>query len=328
MLSYLWESKNIRSQLGSSLFCTLFALSLFLTNTNCNSSVDDKEVGDENEIFFDDFESDSLDSQKWKIALRNWGGKDSSGNDYNGGVHPDNVSLSRGNLILAVHGDEYEGNPLGINKDGSTRDNGKRVGAAIATKDYFASGRYEIRMKVAPVPGVCSAPWTFHYRELYPGDEGYIPNSQGYMVLNHEIDMEMPGRPSSAIEDISFSWALLNTWVGERGNEYTALHTELSMPQDDGDFHVYRFDWHTGDSNEEPRVEFFVDEVKVATSTTHIPSAAGRLWLGAWFPRNWAGVPAFNRSEMVVDWIRITPFREKGDENVPETYPNHGWDDE
>src|SRR5690606_13413906 len=106
-----------------------------------------------------------------------------------------------------AHGDLYEGPVMGINKDGSIRTDGKRVGAAIATAYYFGSGRYEVRMKVPPELGVCTAIWTFHYQEFYPGDPQYREKPVGgkdYYAINHEIDMEFPGRPGPAHENYGF----------------------------------------------------------------------------------------------------------------------------
>ena len=39
----------------------------------------------------------------------------------------------------------------------------RHVGGGVVTRDYFASGRYEARMKVAPGLGACSTMWTFWY---------------------------------------------------------------------------------------------------------------------------------------------------------------------
>lgn len=49
-------------------------------------------------------------------------------------------------------------------------------------------------------------------------------------------------------------------------------------------WHTYRFDWHTGDANEQARVDFYVDGQLLYTSYEHIPTHASRLWLGIWFP--------------------------------------------
>ena len=60
--------------------------------------------------------------------------------------------------------------------------------------------------------------------------------------------------------------------------------------------------------------EMMCDGVLVATNRDHVPNIASRLWIAAWFPRDWAGTPQFDESEVVVDWVRITPFNEDGDE--------------
>jgi beta-glucanase (GH16 family) len=279
--------------------------------------------------FYEDF-SGPLDPDVWKIAKRNWGGQ-VGGVDYNGGVIPELVSVADGHLVLAAHGNLYEGEPYGINKDLSTRDDGMRVGSAIATEQYFGSGRYEARMKIAPELGVASAFWTFFYQELYPGDEGYTGRGR-YMVVNHEIDIEAPGRAGpSDYDTIAFDQFLATSWVGERGNQYTTTYVDLPTDMADGEFHVWRFDWHTGGTamggtvEETPRVEWYVDGELWATNTTDVPFYAGRVFLGAWFPNTWAGTPDFEVTQFEVDWVSFTAFHEAGDQTAEETYPDSGW---
>ena len=60
-------------------------------------------------------------------------------------------------------------------------------------------------------------------------------------------------------------------------------------------------------------------------STEHVPTRAGRLWVGAWFPENWAGDPDFATSEVVIDYVKVTPLHETGDAFVNESYPDDGW---
>ena len=91
----------------------------------------------ETTMLYDDFSGSGLDPSIWKIAKRQWGGFDA-----NGGVIPENVEILNGKLILRANGDLYDGPLAGINKDLSKRSNGKRTGAAVATNNYFASGRY------------------------------------------------------------------------------------------------------------------------------------------------------------------------------------------
>ncbi|MBQ7264895.1 MAG: family 16 glycosylhydrolase [Firmicutes bacterium] len=272
---------------------------------------------DETEIFYDDFSGLSLDYSKWLTAEKNWGGtvvENGKSVDYNGGVIAENVHLQDGKLILTGCGNLYEGAKRGINRNGQYRDDGKRCGAAIATKEYFASGSYEIYAKISPEFGCCSAMWTFEYEEDYTGDE--------LKVTNHEIDIEFPGRDEN--NEPSLSHCLCTTWVGEGEDEHKTGYPYCG-DQADGKFHTYRFDWHTGDEGEEPRVEYYFDNALVYTSYEYIPTNAGRLWLGLWFPRYWAGTPDFDKTYFEIDYVKITPFREKGDKPQNESYPDSGW---
>ena len=260
-----------------------------------------------------------LDAGKWLVAKKQWGGV-----GKNGGVVPENVHFpGDGTVVLRANGDLYTGPVRGVEKKDNTwvdLQHGRRTGAAIATKEYFASGVYEVRMKVAPVKGVCSAVWTFYYEEVYPPGEPV-------QVVNHEIDIELPGRPGEALTNISHTALLGNTWVGEKVSEHNVGYTTDLPAQDDGEYHVYKFVWHTGDVSKQQnkRVDFYVDGNKVSSSTDHVPTRAGRFWVGARFPNNWARDPNFDTADMVVDYVKVTPLNEAGDERVPETYPGMGW---
>lgn len=281
------------------------------------SSVSVTYAADSSAGFYDDFSGFDLDSSKWLTAEKNWGGTVNENGekvDYNGGVIAENVHLQDGKLIFTGCGNLYEGAKRGINRNGTYRANGKRCGGAIATKEYFASGSYEIRAKIAPELGCCSAMWTFEYEEDYSGDD--------VKITNHEIDIEFPGRDEN--DELSLAHCLCTTWTGEGDDEHKTGSPYCS-DQADGNFHTYRFDWHTGDENEIPRVEYYFDNKLVYTSYEYIPTNAGRLWLGLWFPRYWAGEPDFDRTTFEIDYIRITPFHEKGDKEQNESYPDSGW---
>ena len=272
--------------------------------------------------YFEGFDDDHLSSEDWLIAKKQWGGS-----GVNGGVVPRNVALAGGNLILEAHGDEYDGPVTGGNRHGVPRAHGKRVGAAVATKVYYGSGRYEVRAKIAPNTGVCSAFFSLHYQEGVAGQEDGEDGSAS-TVSNHEINIELPGRPSrEAIDRISFEHGLFNTWRGVNADEYTDSFVPLDKRLDDGKYHVFRYDWHTGGSEEAgpARVEFYIDGKLTHTSYENIPTHAGRFWVGLWFPDKWAGQPRFDTSRMYIDWVRITPFNEPNDRFVPESYPDDGW---
>ena len=255
--------------------------------------------------FYDDFSSGTVDSNKWYAALKNF---DSWHAYYSGGVVPGNLYVRNGVLQCEAHGDLYRGTVVGFDESG--RERVTRVGACAVTRGFFASGRYEVRARVAPVLGVCSAMWT------------YACGTN----KNQEIDFQMPGRPASANENIGFGHALCNTARGEKNYECQKNFAALPESQDDGQFHIYRFDWHTGGAdhgtNIVPRVEFYVDGVLVQSNASHVPTRAARFWVGAWFPKDWAGTPGFDTRIFEVDWVSITPFHEANDEE-PEEGADH-----
>ena len=363
------------------------------------------------DVFFDDFTGTALNSSAWLYAEKAWG---AGGN--NGGVVHDNVSVTDGVLRLEGHGDNYTGPVPGVDKYGARVARVTRVGAAIATTNYFASGRYEVRLQLPQHLGAVAALWPFHYEEAYfnsplysvlaalggvaktnflnlglspaqvdslwndmatnkaargpyitpvttntatvteffrahvwdvtkldlVNDYGQLNNifvllydglplevegsaNDGYyLVRNQEIDIETPTALAPTPDVISFQNARLNTWVGETGGNYTANYDDLGAVMNDGLFHTYRFDWHTGHSNQVKRVVFYVDNVPKQTNYTSVPTIAGRFWVGLWYS-SWAGTPAYDVDALLVDWVRITPFHESGDAFVPETYPNDGW---
>jgi len=354
--------------------------------------------------FFDDFNGTNLDATRWIIMEKAWGIK-------NGGVVHDNVIVSNGILHLIGHGDLYTGKIHGVNKKGQRIEGTTRVGAAIYTTNYYASGKYEVRMKLPSQLGACSAIWTFHYEEAYPGDPLYAklakvggltvsnllwigltpteadnlikdisgknevrlpylyPPVNGiyhtteyfrtkvpdinrldlkqdfgkkleiytvlknaaslepigskengyYIVRNQEIDIETPSGLKGNLSDISYSHDRFNTWVGQSTGEFTDNFDDLGHAMNDGRFHVYRFDWHTGNQTiSSKRVEFYIDGKCYQTNYTHIPTIGGRFTVGLWFP-TWTGSPNFDTQSLDIDWVRITPFNENGDQEMKET---------
>lgn len=278
------------------------------------------------DALYDDFSGDSLDSSKWVVAEKSWGGN-------NGGVVPQNVSVSGGTLKLEGHGNLYKGD---VPSYANLTKGGVRTGAAIASREYYSSGSYEVRAKVAPVLGACSAIWTFEYEEYYPGDPEYIASGATgqYSTVNHEIDIEMP-TANGTHRTPSFEAARFNTYTAE--NRHNSNFHDLPYAQDDGKFHTYRFDWHTGDSKEQKRVDFYVDGQYLYTSTKQVPTNASRFWIGLWFPTSqdadkdglcetgWTGKADFDTAAFEIDSVKITPYREAGDTNGKESFPYDGW---
>ncbi|HMA99454.1 MAG TPA: glycoside hydrolase family 16 protein [Spirochaetota bacterium] len=304
-----------------------FFLGACHTYTGPGSGSDDKEVyqgtddDDDPDIgnttaytFYDKFNGTSLNSTLWRKGNRQWGGA-------NGGVVPENVSVSNGVLVIAGYGDQYTGTVSGHGRD-------TRIGGVIVSQDRLGSGSYEVKMKVLPRLGACSTIWTFYYEEHYSGSteyNNYINNGWqdqgGYITVNHEIDIELPGRPYDSSPDISFSHALFNNWLSEVGL-YSSVPWKIG-PQADGKWHIYRFDWHTGGNNTEKSVAYYIDGELELVTGANVPTYKGEFWIGVWFPAQgyaqtdyvgWAGNPDFDTDYMYVDWVRYTAFNDAGDE--------------
>lgn len=265
-------------------------------------------------VFFDDFSSGSLDSDQWLVSEKAWGGD-------NGGVSPLNVQLVRDMdgdeeiiaLRLGANGDLY---------DGSIEHNGRktRVGAAIATRDYYASGRYEVRARVAPEQGVCTAFWPFHYIDYQPAQDEYWhePNPRRNTEIDWEFPTDLRGNETEAAEygidpeAFSFSNARTNSWGGQFGGEGGEHKGRKVLVDDNGDvidlaidaldgkYHTFTFEWRSGaDTGNETidrlegqvgSVKWYIDGVlideldDVTFGQGNVPFRGARFWLGTWFP--------------------------------------------
>ena len=276
-------------------------------------------------------------------AHKAWGGT-------NGGVVQDNVIFDpeAGHLEMRACGDLYTGPVKGVNRIGEPSGFNTRIGACVATRDYFGPGSYRLVAKGVQVPGVCNAFWTFHYEEGYPGaalfdecinDGIHISGDEVagfYTVRNHEIDIEWPTALKTDMdqEAVQFTACRFNTWLGELRNwdvknnddpvsspnwapyndpdywsEYTDTFTYHGVDLADDQFHEFRIDWHVGPNK---RVEFYIDGVLKQTITTHVPDIPGRFWAGVWFPSaatHWAGRGAnFAEQSMFIKTFEIHPF--------------------
>ena len=242
-----------------------------------DNSVESTQTGTAVEVaadgsFFDDF-NNGIDENVWGIAQKTWGG------DNHGVIRANVAYTADGILVLTANGDLYEGplNPSPEDKDGV------RTGACLVTQQNLGPGSYEVRMKVAPQMGACTAMWTF----FWSSEE-----------VNHEIDIEIPASTKN------FKNSQFVTRTGEE--VYTDRQTVPNFFHNDGQWHTYRFDWHTSPE----KVDFYVDDKLEMTIEDTIPTIAGNFWLGVWFPKRWCGVPTFDTSYMLVDWVKYTAYDE------------------
>ena len=245
-------------------------------------------------VFFDDFDGSRLDTTKWRAGLHHWGRS-------NNGVVPDNVRLAKiedeGKQITVLdteaHGDLYKGPVKGVRRlpgepgKYERTQEGTRVGGLVISQQKYGAGRYEVRMKNLPLSGGCSCIWN------------YLETKSDYT----EIDIEMPANGKAETPNWA-NWAGLNTYYPgpQHINEKVF---DLGAPQNDGKFHVYRWDWYT---NGEARVEFYLDGRLLFTSTKNIPKSPAELWVGNW-PAFWSGNFKYDTQHLYVDWVKITELR-------------------
>lgn len=225
-------------------------------------------------VFYDNF-SKGLQKDNWYISRQAWGGA----ND--GGCIPENVNYTAdGQLVITANGNYYSGNIVGMNSNG-----GKRTGGAIISKDIFGPGTFEVRMKMMPRVGACGAIWTFYYEN---------DNT------NHEIDFETPG---SYQGEYSMENTLFTSWTGVGGSQHNTTYKKTPTPSNDGKWHTYRFVWSTNPK----KVDWYIDDVLMHSTTANVPTYHARFWIGCWFPAAWCGVPNFETDYALIDWVKVTP---------------------
>ena len=279
------------------IICTvLFVLSLVICSCEVNEEALPLEPGndinlidgvelDYEHAFFDDF-SGGVKYENWHIAKQAWGGS-------NGGVIPENVSYTDdGILRFKGNGGYYlEGEVNGV---GDIKD-GRYTGSALISKFLTGPGRYEIKMKVLPRMGACTAFWTYAYE---------FENE-----LNHEIDIELPGGNRSGVPTFA---NLLNTnyhketqSISQDTKVKDILGNEVYL--NDGEWHVFGFDWYTDPA----KIIYYLDGKVCATTDLFVPYLQSRLWVGVWFPvsSGFVGSAEFESDYMEVDYISYIPFK-------------------
>ena len=193
----------------------------------------------------EDWASGEIDPLRWYALRKQWG----AGNH---GVVPENVSVVKeGDLFVLqceAHGDDYDGPVTGQwNKK-------TRVGGVLVSKQQFASGRFEVRMKIGtpemPAPAGCvPAIWTYGYR-LVKVDESladdficdqplYHPFLQEWGKGNcfywSEIDFPEYGKAGQ------FTTPMFNTFLNKQHDSLTYDVRGAA----DGLWHTYTTDWRT-----------------------------------------------------------------------------------
>ncbi len=212
-----------------------------------------------NPYIYDNFSDNSL-NKFWDHYEKKFTNKHENGN----GVVKENVKFEEVNvsnicdkekikkcLVLEAHGDLYEEDkPKGLKVKQGTKNKyeytntSKRVGSCIRTKKLLGPGTYEARIKITNNK-VMSALWTFQYEEFDMDDHRHVIDKRfnkkndinGNTILNHEIDIEYPGKNEKMIKFNNF----VSTEHPDLYNEHEMEYKNLV----DNDWHIMRFVWET-----------------------------------------------------------------------------------
>jgi hypothetical protein len=240
-------------------------------------------IGGASEGFYDNFDGTALDPSRWLVADGPvvFGGRSSAGS-----FAPGNVAVEGGALVLRVRGDRYTGPVRGRDGSGALRTDGRRSAAAVATRDLFASGTYQVQGRLSgPLP-VELALWRVRDDDSEGALSESTPGALDGGVSYTRVHME--SRSADALEATDFA---------------------LDAGLDDGASHILRFDWYTTTQN---AARFWVDDKARWTASSALPSRrAARLWIVAWLPSD---APAdFDTAEIRIENAFITPFGNDGD---------------
>jgi hypothetical protein len=205
-------------------------------------------------VFQENWSADHVDLSKWYRLRKKWG-------QGNNGVAPDNVAIGRDTvkgreqnvLVCQAHGDEYQGAITGSGGEKT------RVGGVIVTKQFFASGRCEVVMKVgapdgenAPAQprGAVPAIWIYAYRLAGIAAEKQTAFNVDAPLYNPNL--KVSGSPATEYwSEIDFPE------LGKNGNfEHGGYNvfcqnryewkTFAVPPVADGQYHTYNMEWRTG----------------------------------------------------------------------------------
>lgn len=209
-------------------------------------------------VLDEDWSSGRIDPVRWYMPRRQW---EDGGNN---GVTPENVGVGqdvingrqRNVLICQAHGDQYNGPVLGRS--------GKkvRVGGMVVSKAFFASGRFEVVMKIGSAEphdggpadprrpiGAVPAVWTYAYRyvsvprkqmdEFLPGTPLYNPLMKRYGIGANEYwsELDFPefGRAGN------FAVGLYNAFC-QNWHDSKAFDVSAAV---DGQYHTLTTEWRT-----------------------------------------------------------------------------------
>jgi len=207
--------------------------------------------------FEEDWGSGKIDAKRWYVPRKKWG-------QGNNGVSPENVRIERDVvagkekqvLVCQANGDLYDGPVVGY--DGQRT----RVGGIVVTQGFFASGRYEVVMKIGGTEkreggpedpmrpkGAVPAVWTYGYRYVSVPKDGmdafhrteplYNPYMKAYGdgVNEYWTELDFPEFGKGG----DFDKALYNTFLQNKHQPKTFDVKSMI----DGKYHTLTTEWRT-----------------------------------------------------------------------------------
>jgi hypothetical protein len=248
---------------------------------------------------------------------------------------------------MMAYGDQKTSGYGAILSNG-TRDYNRhdRIGSVIVTKKYLIPGKIYMRCIFPEYKGVCSAIWTFHYEDFFPGDyrwdsilaEGIHESGDRtnglYLIRDEEISIKTPTvlKTDQASVLPTYKNARFKTSIGELKNnvpeddatywiEYEDKWVNHKKTLNNLEEHKILIDWKTDPAS----VDFYIDDILVNSNTSHVPDIASRLWVGLWFPTDDPFTEAtapWMYQKFKINRFTYMPYVDQPYRHIGETYTN------
>jgi hypothetical protein len=256
---------------------------------------------------FYDFANFMEDDAGWNLVNQNWGSR---------GVHPLNARWSGDPAVVAAAGGS--GGIVALRSLGNYAADPavRRQGASLISRTAFGAGKFEVRMKVVPRFGPCTAAWTFFSNHA----------TTGAAIEYSEIDIEAPGQGGGFLQwgGVSYEAFFADSESEPPGatvNGSRSVAAGVGYAYNDGRWHVFAFEWRTNRETGDVGVVWFHNGRIVGHTAAHVPVHTAQFWVGNWFPgtypmqlpaqqwvNDWLGEANFDEAWMFVDWVRVTQY--------------------
>ena len=242
-------------------------------------------------VFYDDF-SEGIRQNVWRALNECWSSQN------NNGYSEENCLCSTNAAEVARVGGTGGIVAIRSNGDYASDPSKKRQGGGIVTKKLFGPGLYEVRMKVVPRAGQCSAIWT------------YYNNWEKPMAVRKysEIDLETP-------HGGDYRYYSGTTYQNYMNAEEKICRSEViggEKPLNDGNWHVLAFEWRTASESGDEGLIWYCDGKPVLRLDEAVPHYTATFWIASLFQDApaWLGVPRFENAYLYVDWVKITEYED------------------